>query len=168
MFEVPWTTSNIRGRGGMKHYAGVDVSLKETSVRILDETGTIGREINVTSHPQTQQHRFAFARNGPATASAAFRQALAAAGVGADTPATVLCDGDAWLWRLQRAALPGATIVLDWWHAAVRFEHALQAARGLGVGTADAHLVRDATAVLERAKWCLWHGRWTGCRRKLA
>jgi hypothetical protein len=114
------------------------------------------------------QHRFAFARNGQATASEAFRQALAAAGVGADTPATVLCDGDAGLWRLQREALPGATIVLDWWHAAVRFEHALQAARGLGVGTADAHLVRDATAVLERAKWCLWHGRWTGCRRKLA
>src|SRR3954469_4344188 len=73
------------------------------------------------------QHRFAFARNGPATASAAFRQVLATAGVRADTPATVLCDGDAGLWRLQRAALPGATIVLDWWHAAVRFEHALQA-----------------------------------------
>src|SRR4051794_36335422 len=117
---------------------------------------------------QGAQHRFAFARNGQATASEAFRQALAAAGVGADTPATVLCDGDAGLWRLQREALPGATIVLDWWHAAVRFEHARQAARGLGAGTADAHLVRDATAVLERAKWCLWHGRWTGCRRKLA
>src|SRR3954469_5885108 len=72
------------------------------------------------------------------------------------------------LWRLQRAALPGATPVLDWWHAAVRFEHALQAARGLGTDTADAHLVRDATAVLERAKWGLWHGRWTGCRGKLA
>src|SRR4051812_26531376 len=47
------------------------------------------------------QHRFAFARNGPETASEAFRQALAAAGVRADTPATVLCDGDAGLWRLQ-------------------------------------------------------------------
>jgi len=82
------------------------------------------------------QHRFAFARNGQATASEAFRQALAAAGVHADTPATVLCDGDAGLWRLQREALPGATIVLDWWHAAVRFEHALQAARGLGAGPA--------------------------------
>src|SRR3954467_13212277 len=35
-------------------------------------------------------HRFAFARNGPATASAAFRQVLATAGVQADTPATVL------------------------------------------------------------------------------
>src|SRR3954468_21069817 len=70
------------------------------------------------------QHRFAFARNGPAASVEAFRQALAVAGVQADTPATVLCDGDAGLWRLQREALPGATIVLDWWHAAVRFEHA--------------------------------------------
>jgi hypothetical protein len=117
---------------------------------------------------QGAQHRFAFARNGPATASAAFRQALAAAGVRADTPATVLCDGDAGLWRLQREALPGATIVLDWWHAAVRFEHALQAARGFGVGTADTSLAQDALRTLERAKWCLWHGCWTGCRRKLA
>src|SRR4051794_4511590 len=117
---------------------------------------------------QGAQHRFAFARNGPATASAAFRQALARAGVQADTPATVLCDGDAGLWRLQRAALPGAMIVLDWWHAAVRFEHALQAARGLGAGTADTSLAHDAVRTLDRAKWCLWHGRWTGCRGKLA
>src|SRR4051812_6786403 len=63
---------------------------------------------------QGAQHRFAFARNGQVTASEAFRQALAAAGVHSGTPATVLCDGDAGLWRLQREALPGATIVLDW------------------------------------------------------
>src|SRR3954466_14784292 len=82
------------------------------------------------------QHRFAFVRNGAVAASEAFKQVLAAAGVDADTPATVLCDGDAGLWRLQRAALPQATVVLDWWHLAVHFEHALQAARGLGAGTA--------------------------------
>src|SRR3954468_10194553 len=58
-------------------------------------------------------------------------------------------------------------IVLDWWHAAVRFEHARQAARGLGAGTADPHLANEAVRGLERAKWRLWHGRWTGCRRKL-
>ena len=75
---------------------------------------------------------------------------------------TVLCDGDAGLWRLQREVLPGAMIVLDWWHAAVRFEHALQAARGLGAGTADTHLADEAVRGLERAKWRLWHGRWTG------
>ncbi|NLS08107.1 IS110 family transposase, partial [Rhizobium sp. P32RR-XVIII] len=36
----------------MKHYAGLDVSVKETSVCILDETGRICREIKVFSHPE--------------------------------------------------------------------------------------------------------------------
>lgn len=36
----------------MKHYAGLDVSVKETSVCIVDETGAICREIKVTSHPE--------------------------------------------------------------------------------------------------------------------
>jgi len=114
------------------------------------------------------QHRFAFTRTGPTATAEAFRAALAAAGVGANTPATVLCDGDAGLWRLQREVLPSATPVLDWWHAAVRFEHALQAARGLGVNTAEASLAERAVRGLERAKWRLWHGRWPGCRRRLA
>src|SRR3954469_17802855 len=114
------------------------------------------------------QHRFAFVRNGAVAASEAFKQVLAAAGVDADTPVTVLCDGDAGLWRLQRATLPDATVVLDWWRLAVRFEHALQAARGLGAGTAEKHLADEVVRGLERAKWRLWHGRWPGCRRKLA
>jgi hypothetical protein len=71
-------------------------------------------------------------------------------------------------WRLQREVLPNATVVLDWWHTAVRFEHALQAARGLGAGTAEASVADRAVRGLERAKWRLWHGRWPGCRRKLA
>ena len=112
------------------------------------------------------QHRFAFTRTGPAATAAAFQQALVAAGVDANTPATVLCDGDAGLWRLQREVLPGATVVLDWWHAAVRFEHALQAARSLGANTADASLAERAVRGLKRAEWRLWHGRWPGCRRR--
>jgi hypothetical protein len=125
------------------------------------------RDQTVQIAAQGSQSRFAFARNSPAIASGgAFRQVLAMAGVTADTPATVLYDGDAGLWRLQREALPNATVVLDWWHAAVRFEHALRAARGLGV--ADTHLAADAVCGVERAKWRLWHGRWPGCRRKVA
>ena len=114
------------------------------------------------------QHRFAFVRDGRVPASETFRQALAAVGVHANTPATVLCDGNAELWRLQREVLPDATLVLDWWHAAVRFEHALQAARSLGAGTAEAGVAGTAVRGLERAKWRLWHGDWPGCRRKLA
>ena len=119
-------------------------------------------------HADGAQHRFAFTRTGSAATTEAFRAALTAAGVDANTPATVLCDGDAGLWRLQRKVLPGATVVLDWWHTAVRFEHALQSARGLGAGTADTSLADTAVRGLERAKWRLWHGRWPGCRRKLA
>jgi len=36
----------------MKHYAGLDVSVKETSVCIVDETGKICRELKVPSHPE--------------------------------------------------------------------------------------------------------------------
>ena len=36
----------------MKHYVGLDVSVKETCVCIVDGTGTICREIKVPSHPQ--------------------------------------------------------------------------------------------------------------------
>ena len=35
----------------MKHFAGLDVSVKETSVCIVDETGRICREMKVASHP---------------------------------------------------------------------------------------------------------------------
>ena len=114
------------------------------------------------------QSRFAFARNSPTIASEAFKQALAAFGVQGDTPTTVPRDGDAGLWRMQREVLPKATVVLDWWHAAVHFEHALQAARGLGACAADTHPADEAVRGLERAKWRLWHGLWAGCRRKLA
>ncbi len=44
----------------------------------------------------------------------------------------------------------------------MRFEHALQAARGL-----EGPLARRAVRDLERAKWRLWHGRWAGCRDRL-
>jgi transposase len=36
----------------MKHYAGLDVSVKETSICIVDETGKIRRELKVPSHPE--------------------------------------------------------------------------------------------------------------------
>src|SRR4051812_44835185 len=38
----------------------------------------------------------------------------------------------------------------------------------LGAGMADTHFADEAVRGLDRAKWRLWHGRWTGCRRKLA
>jgi transposase len=35
----------------MKHYCALDVSVKETAVCIVDETGKICRETKVATHP---------------------------------------------------------------------------------------------------------------------
>ncbi|WP_431323108.1 IS110 family transposase [Rhizobium sp. YTU87027] len=35
----------------MKHYAGLDVSVKETAICIVDDRGTVCREVKVPSHP---------------------------------------------------------------------------------------------------------------------
>jgi hypothetical protein len=85
--------------------------------------------------PDGSQHRFAFARNGGAAEQ--FALALVRAGVRGRTLATVLSDGDAGLRNLQRRVLPKATVVLNWFHIAMPFEHALQTATGLGTGTVD-------------------------------
>jgi transposase len=44
--------TSIRWRSSMKHYAGLDVLVKETSVCIVDEAGNICRELKVASHPR--------------------------------------------------------------------------------------------------------------------
>ena len=105
------------------------------------------------------QSRFAFARNSPAIASDAFKKALAAAGVTAETPATVLCDGDAGLWRMQREALPNATIVLDWWYMP-RYALSTRCRRPRGLGAADTHLAlrggsRTGTCEVAPVAWAL-------------
>ena len=69
------------------------------------------------------QHRFAFARNGNSVSE--FANVVVSAGVRLGTPASMLCDGDPGLWKLQRQVIPDATLVLDWFHIAMRFEHAL-------------------------------------------
>jgi hypothetical protein len=116
--------------------------------------------------PDGAQHRFAFARNGASKEQ--FARALVRAAVCDRTPATVLSDGDTGLRNLQSRVLPEATVVLDWFHIAMRFEHVLNAAVGLGAGTVVAYLGEIARHNIERAKWRLWHGRWKGCLIKLA
>ena len=97
-----------------------------------------------------------------------FSRALARIGVSGRTPATVLSDGDAGLRSLQRRVLPDATVVLDWFHIAMRFEHTLRAAAVLGAQTPNAWLGEQRRRDIESAKWRLWHGRWKRCLVKLA
>ena len=41
-----------REKRSMDHFAGLDVSVKETSICIVDDTGRILREVKVASDPE--------------------------------------------------------------------------------------------------------------------
>ena len=111
------------------------------------------------------QHRFAFARNG---GSASSSPAPWCGRVCLAIRRPPCCRTVMQLRNLQRCVLPEATVVLDWFHVAMRFEHVLKAASGLGAGTVDANLGKSRRHDIEHAKWRLWHGRWKGCLVKLA
>ena len=54
----------------MEHFAGLDVSVKETSVCVVDDTGRIAREVKVASEAEallavlSPRHARAFLREG--------------------------------------------------------------------------------------------------------
>jgi len=46
------TATSIMEKRSMRHYVGLDVSVKETSICIVDEAGKVVRELKVVSHPE--------------------------------------------------------------------------------------------------------------------
>src|SRR6201987_5335253 len=48
----PWSLKHQKEKRSMDHFAGLDVSVKETSVCILDDAGKIVKEAKVASEPQ--------------------------------------------------------------------------------------------------------------------
>ena len=47
----------------MEHFAGLDVSVKDTSVCIVDDTGRIVREVKVASEPEERSSNVRFRSN---------------------------------------------------------------------------------------------------------
>jgi len=84
------------------------------------------------------------------------------------TRLTVLSDGDAGLRALQRAAVPRADPVLDWFHIAMRWQHVHQLARGAMRHGENADTRTWLLTRLERAKWAPWHGQFGKTRRHLS
>src|ERR1700730_3018572 len=48
----PWLWPQASEKRSMDHFAGLDVSVKETSICIVDDTGKIAREVKVASEPE--------------------------------------------------------------------------------------------------------------------
>jgi hypothetical protein len=86
---------------------------------------------------------------------------LSGLGMTADTEVTILSDGAAGPRALGEAASTGTVFhVLDWFHLAMRVQHAAQCASGWPDATARGRRdgARFAEAV-EHIRWRLWHGQ---------
>lgn len=89
---------------------------------------------------------------------------LTSVGIGPEVPLTVLCDGGE---DVALAAELGrrSVRILDWFHIGMKFEHLIQALRGLkGV---DSHERDWLIRRVEGAKWLLWHGKPDRCIERL-
>jgi len=104
--------------------------------------------------------RFAFVREGTDSASPRVRQAMIQSGCTEGTQVTVLSDGDAGLRAIQREVAAQSEHILDWFHLAMRFQHAIQVGRGLSHDQIKTLAKLWVTAKIDRAKWCLWNGKW--------
>ena len=100
----------------------------------------------------------------PAEAHAQTRQLrgmLHGMGATSATPATILSDGADGPRSLGEAASPGPTHhVLDWFHLAMRIQHAAQAAKSWpDKGEDDRQAGERLAETIERIRWRLWHGQ---------
>ena len=82
-------------------------------------------------------------------------------GMTVDTEVTILSDGAAGPRSLGEAASTGTVFhVLDWFHLAMRVQHAAQCAGGWPANTvSDCRNRAKFTDAVERIRWRLWHGQ---------
>lgn len=103
--------------------------------------------------------RFAFVRDGTSSASARVQQAMIRVGYTEGAQVTALSDGDAGLRAIQKEVAPKSVHILDWFHFAMRFQHVIQVARGVGHDQIGTIAKLWVTGKVDRAKWCLWNGK---------
>ena len=86
---------------------------------------------------------------------------LTGLGMTADTEVTILSDGADGLRSLGEAASAGTVYhVLDWFHLAMRIQHAAQCAGGWPANTVnDCRDRARFTDAVEHIRWRLWHGQ---------
>ena len=86
---------------------------------------------------------------------------LSGLGMTADTEVTILSDGADGPRSLGEAASTGTVFhVLDWFHLAMRIQHAAQCASGWPASTVSDCRTRARFAdAVEHIRWRLWHGQ---------
>jgi len=149
--------------------AAITVSVDSTFIRSRekDERHLEVRVGNVEPAGGARQV-FAAVAKSDTDISALLRQKLDVAGRAAATVVTAFTDGCPGLRTvLVNAGVPTPPI-LDWFHLAMRFQHAAQAASGLLAD--NARRVQAKAAIVEeveRLRWRIWNGKAKNARRSI-
>jgi len=149
--------------------AAITVSVDSTFIRSRekDERHLEVRVGNVEPAGGARQV-FAAVAKSDTDISALLRQKLDVAGRAAATVVTAFTDGCPGLRNvLVNAGVPTPPI-LDWFHLAMRFQHATQAASGLLAD--DARRVQAKAVIVEeveRLRWRIWNGKAKNARRSI-
>ena len=100
--------------------------------------------------------------------SALLRQKLDVAGRAAATVVTAFTDGCPGLRTiLVNAGIP-TPLILDWFHLAMRFQHATQAPSGLLADNAGRVQAKAAIVeAVERLRWRIWNGKAKNAKRSI-
>jgi transposase len=121
----------------MRHYAGLDVSLEETAICIVDETGKVMRELRAASEPD------------------AVVEALTATGLGFERIGLEACSLSSWLHQgLTRAGLPALCIET----------RAAKAAMGAMPNKTDRNDARGLAQIIRTGWYRAVHVKSTPCR----
>ena len=100
--------------------------------------------------------------------AALVRRSLAAVGRTADTAVTAFTDGCPGLRSILADAGVTERPIADWFHIAMRLQHAKQAANGLSTDEPARVQAKAAiVAEVERLRWRIWNGKAKGARLSL-
>lgn len=121
----------------MRHYAGLDVSLEETTICVVDETGKVIRELRAASEPD------------------ALAETLAATGLSFERVGLEACSLSSWLHQgLTRAGLPALCIET----------RAAKAAMGAMPNKTDRNDARGLAQIIRTGWYRAVHVKSTPCR----
>ena len=149
--------------------AAITVSVDSTFIRSREEGERhLGVRVGNVETASGGRQVFGAVAKAVTDISALIRQSLRAVGRTGDTEVTGFTDGCPGLRSILVDAGVTTPPILDWFHIAMRIQHATQAASGLP--TDDAGKVQAKIVIVEeveRLRWRIWNGKAKNAKRSI-
>jgi hypothetical protein len=147
--------------------AAITVSLDPTFIRSREKAER-HLEVRVGNVETAGGGRQVFGAVAKADITALIRRNLETVGRTADTEVTAFTDGCPGLRCILANAGVTKPSILDWFHIAMRLQHAKQVA--IGLSTDDPHWVQAKAVIVaevERLRWRIWNGKAKNAQRSI-